>query len=398
MFRKKWLLLGFTIILLMILISCAKQEEQSISSQTQQQPQEKIELNYNIFFPSTHIQAQLAAAFAEEIKKLSNGRVEIKCHFGGALTKPNEVYDSVENGIADLGMSCFAYTPGKFKTISAIDLPLEYPSGSVATQVANEFVKNYGTDELKNVKLLYVHAHGPGLLHTKKAVYKLNDLKGLKIRATGISSEIVKALSATPIALPQNEVYESLKKNIVDGTLTPIETLKGWNQAEVIDYTIECSSIGYTTAMFVVMNSKKWQALPEDIQKIFENLSNEYISKHGEAWDKSDAEARDYVLKLNKKIIKLSEKENDLWRKKVDIVIQNYIKSNSEQGKKSVDSLKELITKYSATAAADKNKSSDTTSLNTNDVNNKKSAAQQDKNYKKETDAKTAATENEKKK
>jgi TRAP-type C4-dicarboxylate transport system substrate-binding protein len=74
--------------------------------------------------------------------------------------------------------------------------------------------------------------------------------------------------------------------------------LKGWKQAEVIKYTTECFNVGYTTGFYVVMNKKKWQPLPKDVQKVMTKVSKECIAKHGAAWDESDAEGRKYTLSL----------------------------------------------------------------------------------------------------
>ena len=53
-------------------------------------------------------------------------------------------------------------------------------------------LKKFQPKELDEVKMLYVHAHGPGLIHTaKKPVTKLEDLKGMKIRSTGLASKII---------------------------------------------------------------------------------------------------------------------------------------------------------------------------------------------------------------
>jgi len=51
--------------------------------------------------------------------------------------------------------------------------------------------------------------------------------------------------------MPQPETYEALQKGVVEATLCPIETLKGWKQGEAISFVTDSSSIGYTTAMFV---------------------------------------------------------------------------------------------------------------------------------------------------
>ncbi|WP_365889346.1 TRAP transporter substrate-binding protein, partial [Desulfuromonas sp.] len=247
-------------------------------------------LTFSIFFPPTHAQAQAALDFAKEIEKRTGDTVRVTPFPGGTLTKAPQVYDGVVTGITDLGNSCFAYTRGRFPVTAALDLPMGYPSGQVASEVANAFVKEVAPAELKDVKVLYVHAHGPGLLHTKKPVRTLEDLKGMKIRATGLSAQVVEALGGVPVAMPQGGTYEALQKGVVEGTFGPIEALKGWKQAEVVKYTTDCVSVGYTTAMFVVMNRAKWDALPEETKAIIDQVSAEWSAVHGRAWDAADAE------------------------------------------------------------------------------------------------------------
>jgi TRAP-type C4-dicarboxylate transport system substrate-binding protein len=204
--------------------------------------------------------------------------------------------------------------------------------------------------ELADVKVLYIHAHGPGLLSTKKPVRTLEDMRGLKIRSTGLSAKIVEALGGAPVAMPQGDTYEALQKGVVEGTFSPIETLKGWRQAEVIDYTTQCTGIGYTTAMFVVMNLDKWKSLPKELQKIVEEVSGEWVDVHGEAWDQSDDEGRAYTLSEGNEIIDLSEEENKRWVAAVQPIIDDYITATGEKGlpaEKAVKVIKELIGTYS---------------------------------------------------
>ena len=81
--------------------------------------------------------------------------------------------------------------------------------------------------EIQDVHLLYIHAHGPGILASKKPVQSLDDMAGLKVRATGLSSKIVENLGGVPIAMSQGETYEALQKGVVEATFCPIETLIG---------------------------------------------------------------------------------------------------------------------------------------------------------------------------
>ncbi len=311
----------------------------------QPKPEAKvIELSYSIFFPQPHIQAQTAEAWKLEIEKRTNGRVKITTYPGQTLTKAPQVYEGVVNGVSDIGMSCFAYTPGTFPLLEGLDLPLGYPSGLVATQIANEMIAKYKPDEIANVHLLYVHAHGPGLLASKKPVAKLEDLKGLKIRTTGLSTKIVENLGGAPVGMSQPDTYEALSKGVVDATLCPVETLKGWKQGEVISSVTDSTCIGYTTAMFVVMNAKKWESLPADIQKIFDDVNKEWIVKHGQAWDQADQEGRDFIKSLTppREIIPLSADEQAKWKKAVEPVLDNYVIAAKEKNLPGEAFLKDL--------------------------------------------------------
>ena len=304
----------------------------------------EVKLTYSIFFPPSHVQAKAGESWAKEIEKRTNGQVKITVFPGGTLTPADQCYDGIVKGISDMGMSAFAYTRGRFPIMEALDLPLGFPSGRVATRVANEFFKVMKPKALEDVKVLYLHAHGPGLLHTKKPVKTMEDLKGMKIRSTGFSAKIVEALGAVPVAMPQGETYESLQKGVVDGTFGPIEVLKGWKQAEVIKSTTECYEVGYTTVFFVAMNLKKWNALPKDIQKIFEDVSKEWIDAHGKAWDTSDTDGRAFTLSLGNQIIKLSSSESARWKKAVNPTIDEYIKNTDAKGLPGKQAVKEAQT------------------------------------------------------
>ncbi len=312
-----------------------------------------INLNYSIFFPPTHIQTKTAETWAREIETRTKGRVKITIFAGGSLTQAPQCYEGVVNGVSDLGMSCFAYTPGRFPLLEGLDLPLGYPNGAVATRIATELTEKYKPAEVANTHVLYVHAHGPGLLASKKAVKSLEDMKGMKIRGTGLSAKIITALGAAPVGMQQGDTYESLQKGVVDATLCPVETLKGWKQGEVISSITEVPAVGYTTAMFVTMNSKKWESLPPDIQKVFTDVSKEWVAKHGQAWDQADADGREFVKGLKRETIALSAEEQQKWKQAVQPVVDDYVKAAQGKnlpGEQFLKDAQDLIAKYSQPA------------------------------------------------
>ena len=317
------------VLLSLLLTHCGGQQpanQSAPSTPAQPKPAEvkPIELTYSVFFPATHSQYKLADSWAKEVEKRTNGKVKITMYPGGSLTKADQCFEGVINGVSDLGMSCFAYTRGRFPLLEVLDLPLGYPSGKVATRVAMDIIKKYQPAELKDVQFLYVHAHGPGILASKKPVRSLDDLKGMKIRATGLCTKIVEKLGGQPVGMSQPETYEALQKGVVDATFCPMETLQGWKQGEVIQAVTDSRCIGYTTAMFVVMNKTKWEQLPQDIKDVILATSEEWVDKHAQAWDDDDAKAKEYITGMGKEIIPLTQEEQERWKSAVQPVMQDY--------------------------------------------------------------------------
>ncbi|HOQ31746.1 MAG TPA: TRAP transporter substrate-binding protein [Candidatus Hydrogenedens sp.] len=326
-------LIPAVVLLSLLLTHCGGQQpanQSAPSTPAQPQPKPKpaevkpIELTYSVFFPATHSQYKLADSWAKEVEKRTNGKVKITMYPGGSLTKADQCFEGVINGVSDLGMSCFAYTRGRFPLLEVLDLPLGYPSGKVAARVAMDIIKKYQPAELKDVQFLYVHVHGPGILASKKPVRSLDDLKGMKIRATGLCTKIVEKLGGQPVGMSQPETYEALQKGVVDATFCPMETLQGWKQGEVIQAVTDSRCIGYTTAMFVVMNKTKWEQLPQDIKDVILATSEEWVDKHAQAWDDDDAKAKEYITGMGKEIIPLTQEEQERWKSAIQPVIQDY--------------------------------------------------------------------------
>ena len=354
--KKKalFILLALMLMVLPLVASCTTPAEPTPTPTptptTLPEIQEPIELTYSNFFPPTHLHSILAEQFCEEINKRSDGRVEITYYAGGTLTPAPQVYDGVVEGISDIGMSVLAYSMGCFPATELVDMPHGYPNGWVATKVANDFNKEFQPAEFDDVHPLYFHAHGPGVVFTtEKPVRKMEDLDGLVIRSTGVGAKIIEALGAEGYGASQGEAYELMEKGTIDGSLTPREVLKGWNQAEVVKYVTGCYDVGYTANMFVVINKDKWNSLPEDIQNIFTEVSEEWIEKHGKVWTYYDKVGIDYFLTFEgRELIELSPEEMAKWVEATQPLIDEYITEKTAMGLSAAEYEQYLInrTKY----------------------------------------------------
>jgi TRAP-type C4-dicarboxylate transport system substrate-binding protein len=285
-----------------------------------------ITLMYSNFFPAAHIQSKLAEAWCKEVEKRTNGKVKVEYYPGQTLTKAKMCYDGVIQGLSDLGFSMLAYTRGRFPLMEVVDLPLGYQSGVEATQVANSVYERFKDIVLTDTKVMYLHAHGPGLVNTKsKAVRKLEDMKGLKIRAHGTSAKVVKALGGIPVDMPMPETYQSIQTGIVDGAMYPLEANKGWKLGEVIDYVTLDFPSAYTATFFVVMNKDRWNSLPDDVKKTITAINKEWIVKHGKAWDESDKEGVKFLKSKKRELIELGPEEGKRWKDAVSPLLQGFV-------------------------------------------------------------------------
>jgi len=168
--------------------------------------QKVIRLKVAHYFPPPASQAKMMAEFCQELEARTNGRVKVDFFAGGSLLKAPAMFEGVVNGIADIGYSHVYYTAGRMPVTETVGLPLGYPSAWVGSQVMNDFYQEFKPKEFDQVRVLWMNTSTPSAIATKKPVRKLEDLKGLTIRAPGLSGDIMKALGGTPAPTPMMEV------------------------------------------------------------------------------------------------------------------------------------------------------------------------------------------------
>ncbi len=291
-----------------------------------------IALRFASFVPSTTLEGKTIQDWANEVEKRTGGRIKITVYPAGTLMPPQQTYDGVTKEVADIGYGIFAYHRGRFPLTEVIDLPLGYKNPHVPTLLINAYYKKFKPKEMDDVKVLFLEAHGPGILSAKKPVARLEDLKGMKIRASGLSARIGTALGASAIGLPITDTYDALSKGVVDGLLLDWGGIYNWKLGDVVRNHTECPGIAYSTAFYTVMNKDKWNSLPKDIQDIFDKLDEEWINRVSKKWADWEMMGRTNLQKMGNKFIVLSKEQNALWAAKVRPILDDYVKAAKAKG------------------------------------------------------------------
>lgn len=316
----------FTSLCFILCLVCFPVKSQAASEKT-------IKLTFSTMFPLVHLQGSLNQYFCEQIAERTNGRVEITLYPGGTLTTAPKNFEGVVKGISDIGMSCPLYMAGRFPISEVFEMPSELNSGWVTSMVYNDLYNKFDMKEYDEVKVLYLHGPGRNVISTRsKPVYNLADMKGQVLRVSGGATDTISAFGATPHALHMGEAYAALSKGVVDGQFSVPETLKGWKHADVVKY-VTIPPISTSSCQYVVMNKRKWDQLPEDIQAIFMELSSEFPTYHGYVWNYYDKAGFEYFESLpDRELITIPQDQKPQWEAAVKPVIEKYIKEKTAMG------------------------------------------------------------------
>lgn len=310
-----------------------------------------IHLKLAHFFPATHpAETQLVQGWAKAVKEATNGKVVITSYPGETLLKAADIYDNVVAAVADIGLSSFSYNIGRFPEMEAFEQPgIVYKNSKVASKVAWEGIKELNPKCVQDTKMLMVIATGPGDLFTKNPVAKLEDIKGMQIRATGLTAETLKLAGAVPVGMPQSEAYDALSKGIVSGNLAPLEVLKSWKHGEVVDHVTRTPFL-YNNLFYITMNLEKWNSLPADIQKIIVETTEKFHEEVGIGlWDAQNEVALEWAVKEeNMQVTELSAEETQRWIQAVEPMIDKYVAARGEAGQKAIDTVRRLAEKYNS--------------------------------------------------
>jgi TRAP-type transport system periplasmic protein len=192
----------------------------------------------------------------------------------------------------------------------------------------------------------------PGM--SKKQVRTVNDAKGLKIRVSGKFPNLMwQSMSASPLAMPMPEVYDSLQKGVIDAVALPWSAIITQKLQEVLkNYT----DIDTDMALFaVVMNKDKFNSLPKDVQDAIMSVSGvtgaEFAGESGWGSDvKEEALAAIKQQGLDIQKISLEAGEYDKWftlgSKPIWDKWVAEMSSKNLPGQKVLDKLVALETKY----------------------------------------------------
>ena len=283
------------------------------------------------------------------VEEMSGGRIKITLHDAGEIVPPNKIYDAVKTGLLDFGLNTPAWQKGQkaagelFYTLPAGILEFNdlilwlYGGGGLALEQ-----ELYGNE-------LYVFPLGlspPEEIWSKREIKTLDDIKGLKIRAAGLSMDLWQELGASVVQLSGGEVLPSLQRGLIDATEfldASYDYSAGFH--EVCKYRFGPPIHMSNNIFQLLVKTKSYEALPDDLKAIVKTAAMAATFQgYAEFWQET-IEANKKIEEYGTITIKLSKADQDRAR---EIALKT-INAKAEQDpmfKKVWESQKEFLNKY----------------------------------------------------
>ncbi|MGB9628665.1 MAG: TRAP transporter substrate-binding protein [Thermodesulfobacteriota bacterium] len=310
----------------------------------------QITLSYANFPPAPTFPCVQMERWKTEVEKRTAGKVKVNTYPGGTLLHAKNMFDGVAAGTADIGCTCPSYFPGMFPVIEAVDLPVGWPSATVASISLLDIVNKYKPKELERFKVITMFTCPPANIMSMKPILSLEDLKGYELRASGTGAKILGLLGAAAVGMPQSDVPEALQKGVIKGNVSSLEVMKDFKYAEYCRHVTANVNL-FVVSFAVVMNKGKWDSLPADVKKVIDDLSRDQAIWTGRYVDNHVKESMEWSKKTyNVQVYELSPKEISRWYSVLKPMTEKYIKDVEAKGlpaKAILDDVMKLKEKYS---------------------------------------------------
>jgi TRAP-type C4-dicarboxylate transport system substrate-binding protein len=295
-----------------------------------------------------HITPDVEIWLSKELEKRTEGEFKIQVFLGAALgfAGPRNLM-TVGQGVLDSAEIWAPHVSGDYRALSIVavaglvpyDVPLRKKViEELSDQQFRTLRERFNVEPLWNVQV------EPRNIYTTKPVQRLSDLKGMKIRAEGITEvEFTKELGATPLSLAWNDIYTSLAQGIIDGYWVTHSGTVNARFYEHVNYCYELN-IGGSNTLFII-NRDKFNKLPEDYKKILKELGDEGAKKMWDGVMESQVVNKKKLQELGMTFYPVHPDDAEAIREFAPRVWDKWLEKADPEAKKMMEKVKKIVGK-----------------------------------------------------
>lgn len=290
---------------------------------TSAQAEKKFKFTMQNMFSLNHPISMAVNEMASDIRKQSNGRIKIQVLPSGALVKGPSIFESVSLGSIDMGTTCSCYHSGILPVAAtAFALPGD-PRG--VKEIVNFIEQKEVKDFFRNAYATQNVFFGAPLVMdgytivSKKPINSWDDLKKMKVRASGSIAKTLKKMNIPTVFIPFSEIYVALSRGTIDAEIS------GNHAESFLAKTYEVAK--YQTTPYisgaqnceVILNLDRWNELPQDLKVIFEKALTDCSNKVATLFEQ---ESKQVTEKMKAKGVQFIQMPNDVMSKWTKTAVQ----------------------------------------------------------------------------
>ena len=255
---------------------------------------EAVELKAATFMSPKHpINKGVIPTLAKSLAGETGGSLTVKLFPAGQLGKgPVAQYKRVVDNVAEITFGIQGYTPTIFPRTMIVSQPGVGNSSPEVTEKLWKVYDQYLKPEYKEVKLLALFANWPPVLISRnKPIAKIDDVKGLKIRAQSPANiPQLNAWGATGVYMPVSKIYNALQTGVLDAVyISPGALYRPWRLSEPGEH-VTAGMKGPTSLFFIAMNKKVWNGLSaKHKEAVTKHTGRAYSLMAANYWGKIDS-------------------------------------------------------------------------------------------------------------
>lgn len=212
------------------------------------------------------------------ITKASGGRLIVKPFVGGSVVPATKELDAVNDGVLEMCYTCPMYNLDKWPAAGLIS---SRPGGLPGEALRTWFNYGGGAELMNKMMEGYNVITFPGalsplpeevFLHSKVNIRTVDNIKGLKIRASGDGGEILNKMGASVVFLPGGELYEAMQRGTIDAF--EYSTLaSNWDMHfnEIAKYVVLSPVRAPSDPQCFFVNKQAWEKLPDDLKQLVQD-------------------------------------------------------------------------------------------------------------------------------
>jgi TRAP-type transport system periplasmic protein len=265
-------------------------------------------------------------AFKKIVEERTNGGIKVDIYPAGQLGTEKEMLEQTCSGVIQ------GFRGGQFDFLPKLlifSLPFLCENSEQVTRLmSSDFAKEVCKDSQKDGAIILGLGDAGGFRqfsNNKHPIKTPSDLKGLKMRTNGMDTidKTFKALGASTVSVPYNDLYMALKTGVADGQENPWVNVQGMKFYEVQKFFTEINYQFHPDPFYV--NLVWFNSLPENYQQILRDATDEMFKVNNQAIADNQQAALD-VIKKNSQVYTLTPSEREAFKKAVEVVYDQYVK------------------------------------------------------------------------